>query len=162
VHAAQFFLLFVGQLGPLPAQFASGSGDRHALAGAQPDEIGFELGEGGEDVEEHLPHRIDRVVDTGTQRQPDAARDKSVGDKSRIRDRARQPVELGDDERVAGADGGEGLVEAGPGPVRAGQPVIDVDPLGGDTELFEGGLLGGEVLRVGGAAGVADQGHRHG
>ncbi len=77
-------------------------------------------------------------------------------------DRPSQPVELGHDERVARADGGKGLVEPRPGPVRAGQPVIGVDALSGDAELFEGGLLGGQVLLVGRAAGVADQGGRHG
>ena len=30
---------------------------------AQADEIGFELGEGGEDIEEHLPHGIARIVE---------------------------------------------------------------------------------------------------
>src|SRR5271154_3435467 len=54
VHAAQFLLLLVGELRPLAAQLAAAAGDRHALAGAQPDEVGFELREGGKDVEEHL------------------------------------------------------------------------------------------------------------
>jgi len=36
--------------------------------------------------------------------------------------------------------------------------VVGVDAVGGDAELFEGGFLGGEVLLVGGTAGVADQG----
>ena len=67
----------------------------------------------------------------------------------RVGDRPRQTVELGHHERVPGANGGEGLVEAGPGPVGAGQPVIGVNPVGGDAELFKGGFLGGEVLLVG-------------
>jgi len=46
--------------------------------------------------------------------------------------------------------------------VRADQPVIGVDPIGGNAELFEGGFLSGEVLFVGGAASVADEGGRHG
>ena len=46
----------VGQFGLLTAQFLLGAGDGHALAGAHADEIGFELGEGGEDIEEHLSH----------------------------------------------------------------------------------------------------------
>ena len=40
-----------------------GVGDGHTLAGTHADEIGFELGEGGEDIEEHLSHRIARVVE---------------------------------------------------------------------------------------------------
>ena len=40
--------------------------------------------------------------------------------------------------------------------------MVDVDPLGRDAERGEGVALSGEVLGVGGAAGVADQqsGHR--
>jgi hypothetical protein len=51
----------------------------------------------------------------------------------------------------------EGLVEAGPAAVGAGQSLVQVDPVGGDAESGEGLALGGEVLGVGGAAGVADQ-----
>ena len=51
------------QFGLLAAQFPLGAGDGHALAGAHADEIGFELGEGGEDIEEHLSHGIARVVE---------------------------------------------------------------------------------------------------
>ena len=41
-------------LGLFAARFPLGAGDGHALAGTHADEIGFELGEGGEDIEEHL------------------------------------------------------------------------------------------------------------
>ena len=61
MHAAEFPLLSVGQFRLLAAQFPLGAGDGHALAGAHADEIGFELGEGGEDIEEQLSHRIARV-----------------------------------------------------------------------------------------------------
>src|SRR4051794_18413424 len=70
VHAAQLapllvgeLGLLVGELGLLAAELAAGAGDRHALARAQADEVGLELGKGGENVEEHLPHWIGRVVD---------------------------------------------------------------------------------------------------
>jgi hypothetical protein len=49
-------------------------------------------------------------------------------------------VKLGDDESVAGPDGGEGLVEAGPVPVGAGE------------SLVEGFALGGEIMQDGRAA----------
>jgi hypothetical protein len=52
--------------------------------------------------------------------------------------------------------------EAGTGAGRAGEPTVRVDALGRNPELFKGGPLGGEVLLVGGAAGVADQGRGHG
>lgn len=41
--------------------------------------------------------------------------------------------------------------------VGAGQVVVDVDPLGLDTEAEQGVALSGEVLLVGGATGVPDQ-----
>ena len=56
MHAAKFPQLSVGQFGLLAAQFPPGAGDGHALADAHADEIGFELGKGGEDIEEHLSH----------------------------------------------------------------------------------------------------------
>ena len=46
-------------LGCLPRNFPPGAGDGHAHA----DEIGFELGEGGEDIEEQLSHGIAWVVE---------------------------------------------------------------------------------------------------
>src|SRR3954454_9615710 len=79
VHAAQLAPLLVGELGllaaELAAELAAGAGDRHALARAQADEVGLELGKGGENVEEHLPHWIGRVVDARAERKPDAAGD---------------------------------------------------------------------------------------
>lgn len=67
-------------------------------------------------------------------------------------------AELGHHEGVAVADGGECLIEAGPGAFGAGEPVVEVDPVVGDAELGQTFALGGEVLFVGGAADVADQG----
>ena len=49
--------------GLLAVQFHFGAGDGDALAGAQANEIGLELGEGGEDIEEQLSHRIARVLE---------------------------------------------------------------------------------------------------
>src|SRR6266567_7266759 len=58
VHPPQLFVLFVRKLGALAPQLPLGAGHRHAFAGPQTDEVDLELGEGGQDVEEHLPHRI--------------------------------------------------------------------------------------------------------
>ena len=80
-----------------------------------------------------------------------------VDDVARVRQRAGEPVELGDHERVAGAAGGERFAQAGPVAVGAGQAVVDVDALGGYAERLQAVALGGEVLRVGGDARVADQ-----
>ena len=43
------------------------------------DEIGFELGEGGEDVEEHLSHRIARVVERPAEGQFHVSFPKPIG-----------------------------------------------------------------------------------
>ena len=69
MHAAEFPPLSVGQFGLYAEQFPPGAGDGHALAGAHADEIGFELGEDGEDIEEHLSHGIVRVVERSAEGQ---------------------------------------------------------------------------------------------
>jgi hypothetical protein len=68
-----------------------------------------------------------------------------------------EPVELGDDEGVAGAAGGERLAESGPVAAGAGKSMVDVDPARLDAEPGEGVALCGEVLAVGGDPRVADQ-----
>ena len=124
MHAAEFPLLSVGQFGPLAAQFPPGAGDGHALAGAHVDEIGFELGEGGEDIEEQLSHRIVRVVERPAEGQFHASFLKPIGDGAGIWDGPGQPVEFRHDQGVACAHGGDTLVEAGAGAGGAGEAVI--------------------------------------
>ena len=63
MHAAEFTLLSVEQFRLLAAQFPASAGDCHTLGGAHAEEIGFELGEGSEDIEENLSHRIAWVVE---------------------------------------------------------------------------------------------------
>ena len=162
MHAAEFPLLTVGEFGLLAAQFPLGAGDVHALAGAHADEIGLELGEGGEDIEEHLAHGIARVVECPARGQSHALFLKLIGNGAGIRDGPCQPVESRNDQRVPFTHGGEGLVEAGAGAGRAGETVIGVDAILGDTELQEGLPLGGQILPVGGTAGVSDERCRHG
>ena len=84
-----------------------------------------------------------------------------VDDVARVGQRAGEPVEFGDDQRVAVAAGGQRLAQAGTFAVGAGQAVVDVDPVGADAERGEGFALRGQVLLVGGHAGVADQQRRH-
>ena len=87
---------------------------------------------------------------------------KPVGDGAGVRNGPGPAVEFGHDQGVAGAHGGEGLVEAGAVAVRAGEAVIGVDAVLGDAELPERLALGGRVLAVGGAAGISDEGCGHG
>ena len=100
-------------MGCLPRNFLLGAGDGHALAGANADEIGLELGEGGEDIEEQLAHGIVRVVERAGEGQFHAVFLKLVGDGAGIRNGPGETVEFGHNQGVALAHGGEGLVEAG-------------------------------------------------
>jgi hypothetical protein len=75
--------------------------------------------------------------------------------------RTGEPVEFGDDQGVADADGRESLVETWPGAASAGEAVVEVDPVFGDSEATQRMSLGSQVLLVGGAASVADEGCGH-
>jgi hypothetical protein len=59
--------------------------------------------------------------------------------------RSGESVELGYDERVARSHRGGCFMEAWPCAGGSAQPVVEVDPLGGDTELGQALALGGEV-----------------
>ena len=55
-HLPEFILLFSDSLGCLPRSLP------YALAGAHPDEVCLEFGEGGDDVEEHPGRRISGIM----------------------------------------------------------------------------------------------------
>ena len=76
--------------------------------------------------------------------------------------RTSQTIQLRHDQDVTAAARGQCLAQAWPGAVRAGEPVVDVDPFGSDPERGEGLALGGQVLGVGGAPRIPDLelGHR--
>jgi len=95
--------------GCLPRNLPFGAGDAHALAGAHADEIGLELGEGGEDIEEHLAHGIVRVVERPAEGQSHAVFQKLVGDGASIWNGPGEAVEFGHDQGIAFVHGGEGL-----------------------------------------------------
>ena len=57
------FFLGGGELGLLAAELALVLGDLHAFAGAGADEIGFEFGDHGQDVEEEFSDGVGGVVD---------------------------------------------------------------------------------------------------
>ena len=48
MHPGQFFLLFLREFRLLSPELALGSRDGHTFAGTHADEVGLELGEGGE------------------------------------------------------------------------------------------------------------------
>jgi hypothetical protein len=80
-----------------------------------------------------------------------------VDDVASVGQRPSKPVQLGDHQGVACSAGGKRLTQPGPVAVGAGEAVVDVDALGLDAEGSKAVTLGGEVLGVGGDAGVADQ-----
>jgi hypothetical protein len=81
--------------------------------GAHSDEIDFELGKRGEDVEEHLPDRIVGVVGPASERQRHTSTGERVADVSSIRNRSREPVQLWHHQRVAGSHCSECLIDPG-------------------------------------------------
>jgi hypothetical protein len=105
-----------------------------------------ELGERGEDVEEHLAERVGWVVHGATDLQPGSAADDEVCEGTRVGNRPGEPVEPGDDQGVPGMHGCERLVQAGPAGTGPGESFIDVDAAGGDAVPGEGGPLDLGVL----------------
>jgi len=85
-----------------------------------------------------------------------------AGDVAGVGEGAGEPAEFGDHEGVAGPAGGQRFPEPGPGPAGPGQAVVGVDAGRLHAERGKCVALGGEVLGVGGAAGVSDEhaGHR--
>ena len=94
VHAAEFPLLSLGQFGLLAAQLPLGADDGHALPRTHADEVGFELGERGEDIEEHLSHRIAGVAERPAEGQLHAPFPKLIGEGAGIRDGPDQGVRV--------------------------------------------------------------------
>jgi len=71
VQLHEVLLLRGGELGLASAELPGGLGDGHALAGAGTDEVGFELGDHAEHVEEQPADGVGGVVD----RSPEVERD---------------------------------------------------------------------------------------
>ena len=127
----------------MPRSFPVLAGDVHALAGALADQVGLELGDDGEDLQEHPGERVVPVVHRAAECEADAAGRELAEDVQRVGYRPGEPVERGDSQGVALADGGQGLAEAGPGAAGAGVPLVEVNPVGGDPERGQGLALGG-------------------
>ena len=126
--------LALAELGLLAAEPAFGLGDLHAFAGAGADEVGFEFGDHGQDVEHEPADGVGRVVDGAADAQLYFAFGEVFDDVPRVGERAGEPVQLGDDKGVAVPNGGEGLAQSRPFSGPAGQSVIDIDPAFGNPE----------------------------
>jgi hypothetical protein len=157
VEGDEVFFLGGGELGLPAAQAALGLGDLHAFAGSCADEVGFEFGDHGQDVEQESADGVGGVVDVSAEAELDVALGEVLDDVAGVGQGAGEAVELGDHQGVPGPACGQGLVQSGAFTVPAGEPVVDIDQLVGHAERLEPGLLGGEVLLVGGDAGVPDQ-----
>ena len=70
VERNEVFFLGRGELGLLAAELALGLGDLHAFAGAGADEVGFEFGDHGQDVEEEFADGVGGVVDGSAEADP--------------------------------------------------------------------------------------------
>lgn len=85
-----------------------------------------------------------------------------VDDVAGVGYRAGEPVELGDDEAVAFAAGGEGFAQSRAVAVGASEAVVDIDPFLVHTERGKASTLGRQVLIGGRDARVSDQQLSHG
>jgi len=130
------------ELGWLPAQPALGLGDGEPFAGTSASEVGLELGDHRQHGEQEPADWIGGVVDRAADVEPDATVGEFVDDVAGVWHRAGEPVELGDDQGVAFAAGGECFAESGSFTVRPGEAVVDVDPLLLDAEGGEAGPFG--------------------
>jgi hypothetical protein len=84
VQCDQVSLLGLRQLGLLAPEPALGLGDGHALAGAHSDQVGFELCNRAEDVEQQPTDRVGRVVDAAAEVQGHALARQLIGDVARV------------------------------------------------------------------------------
>jgi hypothetical protein len=83
------------------AQPATSSGDLHPLTGAHLDQVGFELGDHRQDVEQQPPDGVGRVVDGSAEVQLDLAGGQLIDNVSSVRQRPGEPIELRHHERAA-------------------------------------------------------------
>jgi hypothetical protein len=101
-------------------------------------------------------HRVGGVVDRPAEGEFHAAGDEGVADVVGVGDRAGEPVQFWDDEFVSGPYGGQRLVQARPGPIGAGESLVEIDAVVCDAELGEDLPLCGEILQCRRASGVSD------
>jgi hypothetical protein len=97
-------------------------------------QVGLELGDHRQHVEQQPPDGVGRVVHGGAERELHLAGGELVDDRARVGERAREPVELGDHQRVTRAARCERLPQSRAIAVGAGEAVVDVNALGLDAE----------------------------
>jgi len=135
VQLDEVCLLGRAELGRFAPESAFGFGDFHALPGSHPDEVGFEFGDHGQDVEQQPSDRVVRVVDRSADVEFHLGGGEFLDDVPGVGQGSGQPIEFGDDQGVPGAAGGECLAEAGSVSVAAGETVVDVVPTSAQRRL---------------------------
>src|SRR5271157_5438110 len=156
VHAADGGGLAGVELGLAAAGATAGPGGRQALAGAFDDQLALELIDRAEDVEGQPAGRRGRVDLLLQDHQADAALAQLVGQREQVLERPHRAGQPGDDEDVAGAQVGQGLVELGAGGVLAGGGIGEdlLAPVGG--QVIDLAVV---VLAAGGHSRVPDLRH---
>ena len=154
-------LLLGGELGLLAPQPALGAGDLHPFARAHPDQVGLELGDHRQHVEQQPADRVARIMNRAADAQAHLPARQLLDDVASVGHRARQTIELGHHQRVAGPARRQRLTQPRPITPSTGQPMIDIDPSRRDAERRERVALRGQVLRVGRDARVTNQDPAH-
>ena len=130
--------------------------DRHALAGAHPDQVRLKLGHHSQDVEQQPAYRVSRIVGAAAETEHYPFGCQLIGDVPGIGKGARQPVEFGHHEGIAGPARRHRFTKSRAYPVRSRQSVIDEDLLLLNTQGKESVSLGGQVLVVRRDSGITD------
>jgi hypothetical protein len=111
MHLPCHLELVAGQHRRPAAAAAAGAGRGQPGAGALADQVAFELGQGGEHVEDELAARsggIDRLLQAA---KPDTALSEVGDGVDQVPQRPAQPIKLPHHQGVAGAELVQGLVE---------------------------------------------------
>jgi hypothetical protein len=157
VHLHQVFLLRGGEFRLFAAESSFRFRDLHTFASSGADQVGLELSDHGEHVEQQSAHWVVGIVDGSSDAELHVFGGELVNDVFRIPERAREAVEFGNNQRVAGSACGEGFSTTRHGPVGSGEAMVGVDQCRSNAQSFEGVLLGGEILFIRGHACVSDQ-----
>ena len=118
------------EFGLLASEVALGFRHLHSFASPQPNEVGLEIANHGEDIEQESSDRIGGIVDRPTEIETYLANREFVGDRSCVREGPGQSIELGDHQRVALSTSSQGLTQARPFAIGAGESMVNVDPFG--------------------------------
>ena len=140
------------------ADTSLGPGGGDAGRGPLPDHGALELGERADHLHHHAAGRGGGVDVLGDRPEAGARLGDPLHDVQHVLQRAGQPVELPDDDRVAFAQMVQHAVQLGPVPTPAGGGLLEHAPAAGGSERF--GLQGVVLLVALGDAGIAEQQRR--